>query len=40
MSGYLSDYKVQTLYRDAKVIEIYEGTTKIEKLIMTRRLLA
>jgi len=37
--GYLSEYKVQRLYRDAKITEIYEGTTEIEKLIMARSLL-
>jgi alkylation response protein AidB-like acyl-CoA dehydrogenase len=38
--GYLAEYKVQRLYRDAKITEIYEGTTEIEKIIMARRLLA
>lgn len=38
--GYLAEYKVQRLYRDAKVLEIYEGTTEIEKLIMARNLLS
>jgi alkylation response protein AidB-like acyl-CoA dehydrogenase len=37
--GYLAEYKVQRLYRDAKITEIYEGTTEIEKLIMARSLL-
>jgi len=37
--GYYSDYKVQRLYRDAKITEIYEGTTEIEKLIVARNLL-
>ena len=38
--GYLDEYKVQRLYRDAKIIEIYEGTTEIEKVIIARNLLA
>ena len=38
--GYLAEYKVQRLYRDAKIIEIYEGTTEIEKLIIARGLLS
>jgi acyl-CoA dehydrogenase len=38
--GYLAEYKVQRLYRDAKIIEIYEGTTEIEKIIIARNLLA
>ncbi|MDB9822816.1 acyl-CoA dehydrogenase family protein [Deltaproteobacteria bacterium] len=38
--GYFAEYKVQRLYRDAKILEIYEGTTEIEKLIVARSLLA
>jgi alkylation response protein AidB-like acyl-CoA dehydrogenase len=38
--GYLAEYKVQRLYRDAKIIEIYEGTTDIEKMIVAKSLLA
>lgn len=37
--GYFEDYKVQRLYRDAKITEIYEGTTDIEKIIIGRSLL-
>lgn len=37
--GYLAEYKVQRLYRDVKAIEIYEGTTEIEKIIIARNLL-
>ena len=38
--GFLAEYKVQRLYRDAKIIEIYEGTTDIEKLTVARNLLS
>jgi alkylation response protein AidB-like acyl-CoA dehydrogenase len=38
--GYLAEYKVQRLFRDAKITEIYEGTTEIEKVIISRNLLA
>lgn len=38
--GYLAEYKVQRLYRDAKIIEIYEGTTEIEKWIIAKELLS
>ena len=34
--GYIDEYKVQRLYRDAKVLEIYEGTKEIEKNIISR----
>jgi alkylation response protein AidB-like acyl-CoA dehydrogenase len=37
--GYLDEYKVQRIYRDAKIVEIYEGTKEIEKTIIARRLL-
>jgi alkylation response protein AidB-like acyl-CoA dehydrogenase len=37
--GYLDDYKVQRIYRDAKIVEIYEGTKEIEKMIVARSLL-
>ncbi len=37
--GYIDEYKVQRLYRDAKIMEIYEGTKEVEKLIVARSLL-
>jgi alkylation response protein AidB-like acyl-CoA dehydrogenase len=37
--GYIDEYKVQRIYRDAKITEIYEGTKEIEKLIVARRIL-
>lgn len=37
--GYLDEYRVQRLYRDAKIVEIYEGTKEIEKTIVARSLL-
>jgi alkylation response protein AidB-like acyl-CoA dehydrogenase len=37
--GYMDEYKVQRIYRDAKIVEIYEGTKEIEKIIVSRSLL-
>ena len=37
--GYLDEYRVQRLYRDAKIVEIYEGTKEIEKIIVARSIL-
>jgi len=37
--GYMGDYDVERFYRDAKIIEIYEGTKEIEKIIVARSLL-
>ena len=38
--GYLDEYKVSRIYRDAKIVEIYEGTKEIEKNIVARNLLS
>ncbi len=37
--GYLDEYKVQRLYRDAKIVELYEGVKEVEKTIVARSLL-
>jgi alkylation response protein AidB-like acyl-CoA dehydrogenase len=37
--GYLSEYEVERLFRDAKVTEIYEGTTEIQMNTIARFLL-
>ncbi|PTX54988.1 acyl-CoA dehydrogenase [Melghirimyces profundicolus] len=34
--GYMRDYPVEKWMRDAKVLSIYEGTTQIQKLVMTK----
>ena len=34
--GFMEEYDVARFYRDAKIIEIYEGTKEIEKLIISR----
>jgi acyl-CoA dehydrogenase len=37
-SGYVNDFDVERLYRDAKITQIYEGTTEIQKNIIAREL--
>ncbi|VBB47942.1 Acryloyl-CoA reductase (NADH) [uncultured Desulfatiglans sp.] len=37
--GYMDDHDVERFYRAAKVLEIYEGTKEVEKIIIGRRLL-
>jgi alkylation response protein AidB-like acyl-CoA dehydrogenase len=37
--GYLDEYRVQRLYRDSKIVELYEGTREIEKTIVARSVL-
>ena len=36
--GYLADYPVERIYRDARICQIYEGTSDIQKLILQRML--
>ncbi len=37
--GYVSDYPVERMMRDAKITQIYEGTNQIQRLVMARQLL-
>lgn len=37
--GYVTEFDVERFYRDAKITEIYEGTTEIQKKIIARHLL-
>jgi len=37
--GFIDEYKVQRLYRDAKILELYEGTKEMEKTIVSRAVL-
>jgi alkylation response protein AidB-like acyl-CoA dehydrogenase len=37
--GYLSDYRVERAYRDARVTEIYEGTSEIQRLAILEQLI-
>lgn len=38
-AGYCTDYPVERFFRDARITEIYEGTTEIQKLVIARSLL-
>jgi alkylation response protein AidB-like acyl-CoA dehydrogenase len=37
--GYMKDYPVERYFRDAKVTEIYEGTSEIQRLVIASELL-
>lgn len=39
-AGYTRDFPVERYFRDARVTEIYEGTTEIQRLVIARSLLA
>ena len=36
--GYVKDYAVERLFRDAKVTQIYEGTSEIQRIVIAREL--
>jgi acyl-CoA dehydrogenase len=38
-AGYVDDFDVERFYRDAKITQIYEGTTEIQKNVIARELL-
>ena len=37
--GYIQEYPVERMMRDAKVTQIYEGTNQIQRLVIARELL-
>jgi butyryl-CoA dehydrogenase len=38
--GYICDYEVERMYRDAKITEIYEGTNEVQRLVVSKALLS
>lgn len=38
-NGFNSEFPVEKLMRDAKIFQIYEGTSQIQRLIISRHLL-
>jgi alkylation response protein AidB-like acyl-CoA dehydrogenase len=37
--GYIEEYPVERMMRDAKITQIYEGTNQIQRLVIARELL-
>jgi len=37
--GYIDEYAVERLFRDAKITEIYEGTSEIQRLVIAKEIL-
>ena len=38
--GYMKEYAVERMYRDAKITEIYEGTSEIQKVIISKQVMS
>jgi butyryl-CoA dehydrogenase len=38
--GYIADYEVERMYRDAKITEIYEGTNEVQRVVISKILLS
>jgi alkylation response protein AidB-like acyl-CoA dehydrogenase len=38
-NGYMKEYAVERFFRDAKVTEIYEGTSEVQRIVIAKRLL-
>ncbi len=38
--GYMKEYAIERIYRDARILPIYEGTSEIQKLVISRNVLA
>jgi acyl-CoA dehydrogenase len=39
-NGYITDYPVEKLMRDAKILQIYEGTSQIQRMVIAKNLFA
>jgi alkylation response protein AidB-like acyl-CoA dehydrogenase len=37
--GYVKDYPVERMMRDAKITQIYEGTNQVQRIVIARQLL-
>jgi len=37
--GYIQDYPVERHFRDAKITEIYEGTSEVQRMLVARYVL-
>ena len=37
--GYMKEYPVEKLMRDAKLLQIYEGTSQIQRVVIARNLI-
>lgn len=38
--GYIREYGIERMMRDAKITEIYEGTSEVQRMVISAQLLA
>ena len=38
--GYITEYEVERMFRDAKITEIYEGTSEVQRLVISKALIS
>ena len=36
--GYLNDFPLEKIYRDARVTQIYEGTSEVQRIVIGREI--
>ena len=36
--GYMEDYPIAKFFRDAKILQIYEGTNQVQRIVIARNL--
>ena len=37
--GYMKDYAIERMYRDARIIPLYEGTSEVQKMVISRNVI-
>ena len=37
--GYVKDYRIERIYRDARILSIYEGTSQVQQIVIAAKLL-
>lgn len=37
--GYVKDYRIERIYRDARILSIYEGTSQVQQIVISGKLL-
>ena len=38
-AGYITEFPIERMFRDAKITQIYEGTNQIQRMVIARKVL-